>query len=75
MKTRAMPLGRVTGKIPSGQHVLVRDYLSGSHYAIGAVEDVIAKSLDYRMELREAAVYGISIEGNNIICIDVLIEE
>ena len=71
----SMPLSRVIGKIPGNQFVMIRDYLSESHYADGTAEDVINKTLDYNMELRNADVYGISTDGVNIICIDVLKEE
>lgn len=75
MNNKVMTLGRVIGKIPGNQFVMVRDYISESHYADGTAEDTIGKVLDYNMDLRNAMVYGISIEGNNIICIDVLKEE
>lgn len=75
MKTKTMTLGRVVSNIPGNQYIMVRDYLSNSHYADCTVNDLISKSLDYNRELRNSNVYGISIEGNNIICIDILIEE
>ncbi|WP_312641534.1 hypothetical protein [Hydrogenoanaerobacterium sp.] len=71
----AMTLKRVTNKIPGNQHIMVRDYLSGVHYADGTANEINEKVLDNRRELKMSNVYGISIEGNNIIAIDVLIEE
>lgn len=71
---KSMTLGRTVNKIPGNQYIIVRDYLSGIHYADGATEQVINKRLDYDMELRQSDVYRISIEGNNIIVIDVLID-
>ena len=71
---KSMTLGRVVNKIPCNQHIMVRDYLSGVHYADDTTEHVINKKLDYNMELRNSSVYGISIEGNSIIVIDVLVD-
>lgn len=71
---KPITLGRVANKIPGNQHIMVRDYLSGVHYADDATCKVIDKVIDYRQDLRNAAVYGISIEGNNILVIDVLID-
>ena len=69
-----MVLGRVVGKIPGNQYIVVRDYLNGTNYAEGATNHVINKILDYDMELRNADVYGISIGDINTIVIDVIIE-
>jgi len=66
-------LDSVIRHIPCDQQVIIRDYFSGVHYASDTVGHVIAEILDYRIELRNADMYRISIEGNNIIAIDVLI--
>ena len=68
-------LNRVITKIPGNQECIIRDYLSQAHYAVGAVNEIISKVLDYNIEMRNSQVYGISIEGNNIICIDILFLE
>ena len=70
----SMTLGNVVRSIPSNQHIIVRDYFDGVHYADGTAQEVIGKTLDYNQELRCTEVYKISIEGNNILCIEVLMD-
>lgn len=70
----AMSLRKVISSIPSNQHILVKDYLNGVHYAVGTSYEVIHKILDYNQQLRISEVYRILIEGNNVICIEVVVE-
>lgn len=72
---KGMTLNRTVSIIPGNQYIIVKDYLSGAHYADDKTNQVIDKVLDYNQELRNSQVYGISIEGNNIICIEVLIKD
>jgi len=67
-----MSLGRVLGKIPCHQMVIVRDYLVKNEYVNNTVNYVIDKILDYNQELRESEVYMISIV-ENVLIIDILV--
>ena len=72
MKKTNLRLDRVVNLIPGNQFILVKDYLNGVHYADGTANEVIAKTLDYNRDLRNAEIYRVAIEGNNVICIEIL---
>lgn len=70
-KNKQTTLGCILNYVPCSQEVIISDYLDMVIIINGSVGDVIEK-LSCNRELREARVFGIKIEGVNILKVEIL---